>query len=119
MRGIYETGDEIYILNNSNKEYHRGDCVVLELLGKKILKQIYGIPYDYFHVHPNGLTINDCITNIEYSEILLQFEKQWNSILPQNNYIVFGTTKDSYDSRVFGPVLNTCILGKAIKNTEK
>lgn len=119
MKGFYNHGEYIEVSNNASGVYARGDCVVIKLGDEqKILKRIYGIPGDTFHVDGDLLYINSIPLMIPYSEILYLFEKQWNSVLPQDNYIVLGTAHNSYDSRVFGPILNTCIIGKVIKILE-
>jgi len=119
MKGFYNDGEYIETCINDDGVYDRGDCVVVKVNDEqKILKRIYGIPGDHFHVDGDLLYINDTPIVIYYSEVLKSFENQWNSVLPENNYIILGTADNSYDSRVFGPILNTCIIGKVIKILE-
>ena len=99
------------------KTISKDELVVFEHMNKEIVKIVKGVPSDTFTISSeNKLFINDKYECDVLEKCLLRdFSECFNGILPEDNYIVLGTTMESIDSRTFGPILRKSIIGKIIK----
>ena len=100
-------GDLVVFKNDSN---------VLLYADKNLIKIVAGKQNDKITVQDRTYLINGYnVTAKKYSTSgarLNQFQPSDN-IIPKDNYFVITTSKDSYDSRYFGFISKSQIIGKA------
>lgn len=94
--------------------FNRFDVVVVKYSSPSyIVKRIIGLPNDHIRYQDNNLYVNDELVAQEFA-----FEGDIDSldvIVPANNYYVIGDNRvDSKDSRDFGPIEESDIIGKPI-----
>lgn len=130
MQPNYVDGE--YILTNRLPHWHggyqRGNVVVLSspISNELLIKRVIGLPEESISVsdgqiriknsqHPDGVVleesyIKESTSTVEGNYLL---EGQWYTI-PNGEYIVMGDNrKNSSDSRMWGPVKRSDILGRA------
>ena len=97
MNPHFNNGDEIEIVECD--EINTGDMIVFEA-GKygTLIKKVTGVPGD--EIPQTGHLRN-------WSDIYGKLSQDW--------FIVEGTGLNSVDSRIFGPIHRSYILGKAVK----
>lgn len=109
MEPTYKNGDLIFV-NTATKKFDTGDIIVLYYGKEKIIKRIYAVKGDCVKIISNGIYINEIYitNNIEgYNES--------NYVLMENEYFVLGDNySESIDSRYFGTIKKTDIIGKVI-----
>ena len=111
MYPLFKNGEEVEM--KKVKTLKRNNFVVIDFLGNNILKKIVGIPNDIFEIYGDSLFINKTfICHLKQNSVLYDFLREFNGVLPDDNYIVIGEDENSIDSRIFGPVLRNSILGK-------
>lgn len=104
-------------------EPQRGDVIVFSApptRRQEYIKRIIAIPGDKIELRDDKIYLNDSILNEEYipfdfKTLAGEFLKNNNSyIVPSNEYIVLGDNREnSKDSREFGPIKKSDIVGKA------
>lgn len=114
MVPIIEHGDVILTLDIPWDKYERGDIVVFELDDIDIkngimVKQVFGIPGDHIWEKDGYLYLNGEQSDI-YTHGHIEFS---DTELNEERYYLVGTnSRESYDSRSFGPVREDEIIGK-------
>lgn len=112
MTGLLSDGQEIKIKKITSKtDIKHENVICFEHLNRKIVKSVKGIPGDSFNIIDNRLFINNKYVVDVKSDIMQVFVDQFSGVVPENNYIVLGTTDESLDSRVFGLILRDSIIG--------
>ncbi len=133
LTGVLADGSEINILENyyACHDVQRGDIVVYNYPGAPdpLVKIAEAVPGDSFSLVPNASSTWTIYVNgsplvsprggdytvyaAEYPRFHL-YEHDYGKSLPPNVYMILGTDpRDSYDSRVFGLVGRSDIIGKA------
>lgn len=84
----------------------------------KIIKQLVGIPGDRLLINRRGVFINDQLLSTDLSIARLLYQKEASDfykdeIIPADSYFVFGTHPLSNDSRFWGYLPISDVLGKA------
>lgn len=134
-------GDRILVKKIHNPSYKNGDVIVLtepEIVNKKLVKRIVGVPGDSIIITNNYLSIiclgskksNDTIIVLDdvLAQKYLHYPKIYNNSiynvpdetiskgnirLTDGYYFVIGDNHEySIDSRLFGPVSSEHIIGK-------
>lgn len=109
MNPTYQNGDIVFV-NTAVKKYITKDIVVLYYGQEKIIKRIYGLYGDYIKITQEGVYINEeYITENrgEYTETEI--------ILLEDEFFVLGDNySESIDSRYFGAIKYSQIIGKVI-----
>ncbi len=127
MENTYKEGDKILIWHVLY-EPSRNDCVVIDAQkysgGNEevfFIKRIVGVPNDKVKLISEGLLINDEVINLEnrfdaIKNYLDNCEIQDGYyIIPEGKYLVLGDNRaHSSDSRMYGLIDETQILGKSV-----
>lgn len=97
---------------------HRGDVIVFKWpkdTSEDFVKRIIGIPGDTVHVDLNGqVTVDGTPINEPYVNDLINPYQPNTWMLGPNEYFVLGDNRgDSSDSRYWGPVPRSDIIGRA------
>ena len=84
----------------------------------KIIKQLVGIPGDHLVINKSGVFINNQLLSTDLSVAHLLYQKQpsdfyKDEVIPTGSYFVFGTHPLSNDSRFWGYLPISDVLGKA------
>ena len=110
------------ILYKLNKEYHSGDVVAIKIKNKLELFRIIGAEDDEILINDKGIFINEIK---EDREIYFNTILDRNSILKypykikNNEYFVLNDyRRDTYDSRNFGIISKSNIVGTVITNVQ-
>ena len=108
--------NDIMILNKISKKIKRFDIVVFKRQNEFLIKRVIGLPNEIVKYEDNILTIENC-ENIKDKQCIIE-EKFITSdfsnvIIPEDYYFVLGDNRsNSVDSREFGVVHKSSILGK-------
>ncbi len=99
------------------KETHKfkvGDIILVKYENKKLIKRLMGLPNQKIRIINGTIFINDKIIKGKYTKYLnYNIDKEFNLGIDQ--YIVLGDNGlDSLDSRKFGPISKSQIIGKVI-----
>ena len=121
MKPVLSHGQYLLVsrLSYSRHSPARGDIVVAHEPGQSgtdCVKRVIGLPGEYVRIEERGVFIHDCLLREPYLAEDAMFRKdamsQW--LLGDDEYIVLGDNRsDSRDSRRFGPVPRSHIIGKA------
>lgn len=110
-------GDRILVLDGPwlTSELHNGDTVVLTVDGEVLVKRIMGCPGDALEmvrgdvVRNGGLVLEDIPADYRRQDTMDEYR------LTRNEYFVMGDHRSvSVDSRDFGPVSGSQILGRVV-----
>ena len=103
-------------LNKFDKEFKRQDLIVFTLPGKnlKSVKRIIGIPNDVIEIKNGNVSVNGGILSENY--VQGETKKEFNVKLGNDEYYVIGDNRgQSFDSRGYGPIKLSDIIGKVKK----
>ncbi len=106
---------------------HRGDYVVARMPdsgmtvgareGTRILKAVAGVPGDHIRIAGTELYINEMHRDRLWLAKSLPGRQpgdfDTDRVLQEGEYFLMGTTKESFDSRYWGPIREDAILGYA------
>jgi signal peptidase I len=102
------------IINKFSKNYERGDIIVFHMLNqpdKFLIHRIVGMPGEKIHLRDGQIFINDRLFKNEEGYGIL--EGNVSTVLRDDEYFVLGDNyTKSWDSRDFGPVQRSNIIGK-------
>ena len=105
-------GDRMLVNTDTSEGIKRDDLIVFEIDEISFVKRVIGINGDHVEINEKGIFVNNKLYK-ETSDLGLPNTK---IILKDNEYYVLGDNTDSsYDSRFYGPISNTQIIGKVIK----
>lgn len=111
------------------RQPERGDVITFKAPidpKKDYIKRIIGLPGEkveinnnsvkiYNRKHPDGFILNeDYLDSNQITEAGMAFREGESHIIPDNEYMVMGDNRlNSYDSRAWGPLKKSAIIGKA------
>lgn len=107
--------EQVLILKSYNNDFDRGDIVVIKIQGRTYIKRIVGLPNEKLQIIDGDVYINGVKyeEDYAYSTTVYGIAKEEVSI-PDDCYFVMGDNRDdSKDSRSFGVVKTSDIVGKA------
>ena len=113
MNDTLKDGD-VLLLKKYDKEYSRGEIVVFNHEGSKLVKRVIGLPgeyvsYDKGKLYINGEEVEDKFALITRDYELAVFEIDY---IPEGYYFVIGDNRNrSSDSRIIGLISENDILG--------
>ena len=101
---------EVLILKKYDLFLKRGDIVVLDHEGEKLIKRIIGMPGETIQYTDQQLLINGKAVDDKFSDLTGDFE--FEGKIPKGEYYVIGDNRNnSIDSRIIGTVSKKNILG--------
>ena len=100
---------------------HRGDIVVFKAPPeertaqiKDLVKRVIGLPGDTIEARDNHVYINDRLLKEPYLPKGTVTDDLPKQVIPANSYFMMGDNRtESSDSRVFGPIKRSTIIGRA------
>jgi signal peptidase I len=100
---------------------HRGDVVVFKAPPeertaqiKDLVKRVIGLPGDTIEARDGHIYINDHLLNEPYLPKGTISDDLPKQVIPANSYFMMGDNRtESSDSRVFGPIKRSTIIGRA------
>ena len=100
---------------------HRGDIVVFHAPPaeataqiKDLVKRVIGLPGDTIEAHDNHVYINNRLLKEPYLPAGTVTDDLPRQVIPANSYFMMGDNRsESSDSRVFGPIKRSTIIGRA------
>jgi signal peptidase I len=100
---------------------HRGDVVVFSAPPdertaqiKDLVKRVIGLPGDTIEAHDNQVYINDRLLKEPYLPPGTTTDDLPRQVVPAGSYFMMGDNRAaSSDSRVFGPIKRSTIIGRA------
>jgi signal peptidase I len=100
---------------------HRGDIVVFKAPPqeetaqiKDLVKRVIGLPGDTIEARDNHVYINDRLLKEPYLPAGTVTDDLPKQVIPANSYFMMGDNRgESSDSRVFGPIKRSTIIGRA------
>jgi signal peptidase I len=117
---------ELYVLDRGYYRSHsltRGDVVVLRHHGETIIKRVCGLPGDRLrlvrYMDGSGCdllsnTVEDQLRRSQAVGRMIDAKMFWVTVPPGCCFVVGDNAQVSYDSREFGPVPISDIIGRAI-----
>lgn len=107
------------IANELSHNFTRGDVVVLREHGASaqafLIKRVVGLPEESVEIHGGRVSVNGSALHESYASGSTTPDSI--TILGSNEYFVLGDNRaSSTDSRAFGPILKSDIIGKIILN---
>lgn len=107
---------QLVFVNKWNKDFERFDIVVIKKNNNIYIKRIVGLPSETIEYIDDKLYVNGKIINENFEHEItenIKFQTGKDYELPNDSYIVMGDNRiDSIDSRGFGIVLKSEIIGK-------
>lgn len=118
MNPTFNTNDKV--ITSCLTSYKRYDVITAETPeGTNVIKRIIGLPGDKVTIDGRHIYINDQLTDESF--IKKDFDKTSDTIqitnftLEENNYFIAGDNRNnSIDSRTYGPIKKSKIMGKVI-----
>ena len=100
---------------------HRGDIVVFKAPKeertaqiKDLVKRVIGLPGDTLEARNGHIYVNDRLLNEPYLPKGTITDNLPRQVIPANSYFMMGDNRgESSDSRVFGPIQRSTIIGRA------
>lgn len=109
---IYD-GDRLLVNTDTSEGIKRDDLIIFKTEDKTYCKRVIGLTGDQIEVKKTGIFVNNKLFK-ETSDLGLPDSKL---IIKDNEYYVVGdNTGNSIDSRFLGPIPDTKIIGKVVKN---
>lgn len=120
MNPTYPSG-EYLLINEVSKNFSRGDVVVFrypESSSEFLIKRIIGLPADTITVQNGKVLVNGKVLNEPY--VSGSTSGNVSLVLAPDTYFAMGDNRQvSYDSRNFGPIQKSTILGKVLLDVAK
>lgn len=118
MYPTYQNKERLYANRFEHKKYERNDVVIfysdIAFLSKKFIKRIVAIPGDTVQIKDGYLYVNKQKINDNFPVIKDSGNAADEYTLQDNEYFVLGDNRNySNDSRFFGPIKKSQIVGKA------
>lgn len=118
MYPTYQNKERLYANRFEDKKYERNDVVIfysdIVFLSKKFIKRIVAIPGDTVQIKDGYLYVNKQKINDNFPVIKDSGNAADEYTLQDNEYFVLGDNRNySNDSRFFGPIKKSQIVGKA------
>jgi signal peptidase I len=120
MQPAYHTGQRLFVTRYFFSAPNRGDVIVFHPTGPAkddFIKRVIGVPGDRVVVRNGGVWVNGEALSEPYlaGGIQSACAGRWcDVLLGPNEYFVMGDNRpNSSDSRIWGPVTNSQIVGKA------
>ena len=121
MSPTLEVDDRVLVnkLSYDLHEVNRGDVVVFHSPrqsgeAKDLIKRVVGLPGDTLESRNGHLVVNGRLLEEPYLQASEQTDDLERVIIPSGHVFVMGDNRDnSSDSRVFGPVAESLIVGRA------
>jgi len=109
-------GDRVFVVPyRGNTTPDRGDVVVLKGVGgtnELLIKRVVALSGDKITVEKGRILVNDMYVHKSTNSYL---PEDFSRLIPNNELFVMGDNEGhSYDSRTFGPVPSTKVIGKAM-----
>jgi signal peptidase I len=111
-----QDGDRVFVVPyRGNTTPDRGDVVVLKDVGgtnELLIKRVVALAGDKITVQRDRLLVND---RFAHKSTHSSLPEGYSQLVPVGNLYVMGDNEDhSFDSRSFGPVPSTSVMGKAM-----
>ena len=120
MNDTILSGDKV-VINPFDRNFKRGDIVLLKYKNRMYLKRIVGLPYENIDIKDNQVYINDDLLaedyiSTKYPPFPCKQDMYCHVLpIPKNNYFLLGDSRgNSYDSRFFGPIPKYKIKGRVV-----
>lgn len=113
--------NDYLVVDMMDKNYQKGDIVVFKYpqdRSQNLLKRVVGVPGDKVSISNSKVYINGVLLEENYltpgTETLLPLRGAYSDVLLKpNEYFLLGDNRNkSLDSRIFGPVNSSLIVGK-------
>lgn len=123
MRPTLKSGD--YLLLKKFGQVHRFDIVVFKVAGTTYVKRVIGLPgetvsYRHDQLYIDGRAVAEPFLNrVKHQKTVLTSDFDLatltdSKVVPANHYFVLGDNRRiSKDSRTFGPISQTTMIGRA------
>lgn len=95
----------------------RGDVIVFHYpfdIHKDFIKRIVGLPGDTFHTTSNSVSINGQTITEPYVRMPVNFENNTWKLGPNQFFVMGDNRGNSLDSRFWGPLDRSYIIGKVV-----
>ena len=106
--------NDILLLKKYDKKYTRGEVIVFNYEGSKLVKRVIGLPGETVSYKDGKLYINNNETEDRFSVITHDFDLSDIGVdkIPEDYYFVLGDNRNkSSDSRIIGLIHKNDILG--------
>ncbi len=120
MLPVLEDQDRLFINKIAYRvgEVHAGDVVVFQYPrdhAKSYIKRVIALPGDRIRIDQGQVVVNGKLLMEPYLQSRFADDRsQPEMVLPPGEYFVMGDNrKDSYDSRYWGPLPSSYIVGRA------
>ena len=119
LSGVIEAGDVVEIVEGYHECYDvaRDDIVAFRNGDNLLIKRVVAVPGDEFYeeegyIHVNGEKIYDAEGNpYETTPMIDLYVEGYDVVVPEDAYLVLGNARGSRDSRSFGLIGHTDIIG--------
>ena len=111
MAPSVKSGD-LLIINKMTDNFNRGDLIIFIKNGEIYIKRIWGMPGDSINLNDeNKIILNNSVVLHQFDEAVSK--RNFSVNVSNNLYFVLGDNiNNSVDSRVFGLVHDSEIIGK-------
>lgn len=112
--------DEYVLVNKAAylfQQPQRGDVIVFHYpfdIHKDFIKRIIGLPHDTIHLNTTGVSINGHLIQEPFSGVSFNLESNTWNLGPDQFFVMGDNRNNSLDSRVWGPLERSYIIGKVV-----